>query len=791
MKRTLLLAALLLATIQIWAADVDLLTAQSVAQQFMDKKTTMIQNAGISSDVKLLHAERNTAQANKAVYYIFNSNKGFVIVSGDDRARRILAYGDQPIEMNGMPDNMKFWLSCYKEQIEFLQAHPGLAVNQANPQTQLNTPSIEPLLTAEWGQQEPYYNHCPMYGDKLCVTGCPATSLSMVFYYWKYPTGPTPPVEGYINPRSGYEFEIPALPSITFDWAHMRDTYTTYTTAQADAVAWLMRYVGQAEHLQYSPSGTGGLGEDILRGIQFFGYDEDAALVFKTVKGANSNDSIVNYTTAEWEVLLQNELANGRPVVYCAWHREWIGYFGHAFNIDGFDSTNDTYHLNWGWNGKYNGFFAIDALDVDEYHFNVENHMLIGIQPPITGPAIRVQPPVVAMTTKVGQAITKSFTVKGQELTGDVTLTLHDETGSFTIDATRVANSELENGKEIAVTYQPQAHGTHTATITLSSPGASDKSYTITGFAFIQAQTPIMLPPNDEYVDRTSFRAEWTDETPAENVQSYTLRVYGAGDAEVIDLIDGNQYNDNYYGHITLSEPWGGAAVSGGRGEVYFGHVFWGIGFDGYITYTVPGGYQNQTFSVQITTTTGNNGDGSLTVGTEQTATVEHIFDYGETYTWLVTASSGETIIIDTNRLGHSPYMTKIAIYDGDVNNLSGSTDTTPYENTISGITHKYFTVSNLQPSGWYSYRVKARYIDGTESAWSNRQTVQLVGDGHNHIVGDADHNGILGINDVTTIIDILLGSNTDYCLYCADVSGNGGISIYDVTRLIDMLLGQ
>ena len=302
---------------QIWAADVDLLTAQAIAQQFMDNKTTMIQNAGKpSTKVNLLHAETSSVKVTKAAYYIFNSDKGFVIVSGDDRARRILAFGDQPLDMDGMPDNMKFWLSCYKEQIEYLHAHPGLAVNQANQQTQLNTPSIEPLLTAQWGQQAPYYNQCPMYEDKRCVTGCPATSLAMVFYYWKYPTGPTPEVEGYINPRSGYEFEIPALPSITFDWDNMLDSYSgSYTTAQADAVAWLMRYVGQAEHLQYSPSGTGGLGDDILHGIQFFGYDEDVELVFKTVKGANSSDSIVNYTTAEWEVVLQNELANGRLIV--------------------------------------------------------------------------------------------------------------------------------------------------------------------------------------------------------------------------------------------------------------------------------------------------------------------------------------------------------------------------------------------------------------------------------------------------------------------------------------------
>jgi len=72
------------------------------------------------------------------------------------------------------------------------------------------------------------------------LTGCAATSLAMVFYYWKYPFDPTPEVEGYIS-RS-YELNIPALPSITFDWDNMLDRYTDDCTfAQADAVAWLMR----------------------------------------------------------------------------------------------------------------------------------------------------------------------------------------------------------------------------------------------------------------------------------------------------------------------------------------------------------------------------------------------------------------------------------------------------------------------------------------------------------------------------------------------------------------------
>ena len=50
----------------------------------------------------------------------------------------------------------------------------------------------------------------------------------------------------------------------------MLDKYTgSYTTAQADAVAWLMRYVGQEEQMDYTPSGSGAMGADILRAFQY------------------------------------------------------------------------------------------------------------------------------------------------------------------------------------------------------------------------------------------------------------------------------------------------------------------------------------------------------------------------------------------------------------------------------------------------------------------------------------------------------------------------------------------
>ena len=465
MKKLLLIVALLLGALQLSAADVSPVQARAAAERFLQSDVKG-KNFGAmpASGVKLLYTEMNSTQADKAVYYIFNSELGFVIVSGDDRAHQILAHGDRPLDLKRMPENMKFWLSTYKRQLEYLQAHPGLAVELPKLKSGQRADKVEPMLTAEWDQDAPYYNHCPTYGGSYCLTGCPATSLSMVFYYWKFPTDPTPPVEGYTN--ESYGFQVPALPSITFDWDNMLDKYTGgYTTAQADAVAWLMRYVGQEEHMDYSPSGSGAYGEDILRAVKFFGYDEDAQLVFKSVADDDGNDIEVYYTDAEWAAMLQNEIYEGRPVVYCAYdYSSWNGWSGHAFNVDGYTPASNTYHVNWGWSGDGNGDFALNAFSSSGYTFNVEQQMVIGIQPPAQGPTIKVNPSKLTIAGLVDQSVTSTFTVKGKALTSAITMTLNDGNGCFTMDASSVSVDEQEAGKVITVAYAPKAVGTHTAT---------------------------------------------------------------------------------------------------------------------------------------------------------------------------------------------------------------------------------------------------------------------------------------------------------------------------------------
>ena len=790
MKKLFFLATLLMAVMQASAADVNLTAAQATALRYLQTTAKGKVFAGQPvQNLKLLHTEVNSTQVNKAVYYIFNSDQGFVIVSGDDRAHQILAHGDRPLDLKRMPDNMKYWLSTYKKQLEYLQANPGLVVELPSFKNNLRAGKVEPMLTAEWDQDAPYYNHCPMYNGSYCLTGCPATSLSMVFYYWKFPTDPTPEVEGYTN--ESYGFEVTALPSITFDWDNMLDKYTgSYTPAQADAVAWLMRYIGQEEHMDYTPSASGAMGADILRAVKFFGYDEEMAkLEFKTVTDDYGEIIEQYYNDEEWAAMLQNEMYEGRPVVYCAYdYDSWWGWSGHAFNVDGYNPTDNTYHVNWGWSGEGNGDFVLNAFSSGGYTFSIEQQMIMGIQPPTQGPAIKVNRSKLDMDAIVGQGATATITVKGQELSNAITLTLNDENGVFSIDANSVAVNEQESGKVVTVTYNPQASGTHTATITLSSPGVEDKVVTINGTAVLETYTPNMLPANEQYINLTQFRADWTDETPAENVESYTLEVSTRPAVELLGTLDGSQY-PNSYESVTLTAPWGGNAVKVGNYAYYFSNY----DYEGYISFTVPEGYNNDVFSVQITTISNSYGNGNLTVGSVQTPAVGHQFSSGQTYTWLVTASEGDKITITSTDSYFSPDMSLIQVYAGDVNELTSlrGEDGDANYRLVTGITDMFYTVKDLAEAGTFYFKVKATYSDGTQSRWSNSQKVTLFENGHGYENGDVGHDGKVSIDDVTALIDFLLGSENDICTVCADVDGDSMITIADVTALIDKLLNR
>ena len=786
MKKILLLAALLLAVMQVTASNVDLATAQGAAQRFLMNKAAKGRFMTSAPAVKWTHQAKNSTNAALTAYYVVNTEAGYAIVAGDSRAREILAYGEGQIQsMNDLPDAVQYFLDIYQKQMEYLQAHPGLMVQKTANRGGI---SVEPLLTTAWAQDKPYNMKTPRKGsgsNPYCKVGCSAVSLAQVMNYWKYPEK-SPALPGYTTETHGYVMD--PLPEYTFQWDRMRDTYPTSNSGidqmsqeDIDAISWLMLYTGYAMNMDYATDQSGAEYDEIDQAIRTFGFTG-----YSMEMKWDYDDGTVNYTEEQWAELIQSELVAGRPLVYCAFdmQSDSAAIAGHAFNVDGYNAENDTYHVNFGMSADKNGYFALDAFTVDNGMtvYNFYPLLFAGLQKP-TGPAaprMIVSPSTLNMECYAGENTTATFTVAGLDLTGDITLTVNDANNVFTTDVATIALADASS-KTITVTYAPEAVGTHEATITLSSAGAEDVTVTLKGTATkapVVKYDPVMQPATD--INLNSFRAVWTDQT-AEGVASYTLDVKEkqAGAPELLAEVDwSNAVGD---GDDDLPE-----GRTRGDYSIFFDEGGMAITSDSYIkTNTLDIG----TDKVTVVFKAKNYYSHSVSTLTVKTSKDQKQFDLTQQFVeYTVVLDCNESDQIEFFANANYPTIQSIQIYAGELQapalraNVTG--DASHY--VITGITDKYYDVKNLNNEGTYVYKVKAIYTDGTESKWSNAETVTLKAGGQTYAQGDVNMDGSVNISDVTDLIDMLLSDNTKPS---GDVNGDGSINITDVTDLIDLLL--
>ena len=796
MRKLLLIAAFLFAATSVMAGNVDLSTAQTKAANFLKSKAPQGRLMTSAPTVKWTHEVKNSSNASLAAYYIVNTDKGYVIVAGDDRAREILAYGDGQLDnLNDLPEAMQLFLNMYQKQMEYLQAHPGLKVQKGIYRGGV---SVGPLLTTAWNQGKPYNMKTPKKGsgqDPYCKVGCSAVALAQVMRYWEYPTT-SPALPGYTCPTSGYV--IDPLPEYTFDWEHMRDSYPSSSSGidqlpqtDIDAISWFMRYVGQAETMDYGLDKSGAEREEIMQALGIFGY-RDAHVIEKI----DFQTDEVNYTDEQWGELIQSELIAGRPLIYCAFDMssDSTGIGGHAFNVDGYDADNDMYHVNFGMSAEKNTYYALNGFTLDNGMTVYDFYPILfaDVQDPTltTDPRIYTSTNALSLECYAGETTTATLNVTGANLIGDITLALNDADGVFSIDKTTIALADVANGA-VTVTYAPQEAGTNTATITLSSNGAPDVTVTLKGTATNKPLVkfdPKMLPADSTYITKTSFRAEWTDQTVPENVLSYTLQVNEKPSSGLIAEADWSNVPSSGTADSYLPEGW-----TVGPYSIYCEGGSISITSDSYIrTNTLDlTGFDKVTvtFSAKAYYSWATS---ALTIKTSiDQKYLELTNDFAE-YSIVLDCSESEQIEFFAN--SYYPQLQWVKIYAGEYepSQLRAIVDEgDASQRTITGITDKFYTVNNLLAEGTFLFKVKAHYTDGTESAWSNQEMVTLFDNGpapHEFEVGDVNHDHTVNIADVTALIDYLLGSG-NVCTTCANVNGDDGINIADVTALIDKLL--
>ena len=316
------------------------------------------------------------------------------------------------------------------------------------------------------------------------------------------------------------------------------------------------------------------------------------------------------------------------------------------------------------------------------------------------------------------------------------------------------------------------------------------------------AFTPVMQPADAAQVTGTGFTAQWTDETADENVESYTLWVAQDGLAYDPVLLEEANFtatqtasSDGYLTNVAssyqnyLPAGW----TCGNSLYAYDGCILIG---DNIRTksYDLPTGYDKISVVINGYNLYGDYyGSPTVTV-TAEGSTASNSFEMSDQadYTSVLNASATEAISIEGSNY---PAITGIKVYAGDVTEQANAPLLLAIETgdatrrIITGITGKQYQVNNLTAGGTFNYKVKTVYFDGTESTWSNIEQVTLA----DHVtVGDVNCDGEVNVNDVTTLVNYILGKNpTPFDSMAADVNEDTAINVNDVTALINLILNN
>lgn len=380
------MAMLLMGVFVASAGPVDEQTAKEIGAKYLRASVNLRTNAG---DMHL--AKTYFMDNGDAAFYVFNAPNGFVIVSAQDVAMPILGYSNEgQFDANNIPENMEWWLQDYANQIQYGMETQNIDFEKTAKQWELVKATgrlnenrnrnviVPPLLGDITWNQDRYYNslcpdaNAPTLGDHT-YAGCVACAMSQIMRKWNHPaqgngSHQLPP---YNNPANVLYFS-----QTNYDWANMPVALTDVngvlldgiTQEQITAVATLIYHAGVSVSTTYSTSGSSA---DVSNPVGAFKNNFDYSDELE-MEGLSFQEGGV----AMWKAKLRSSLDHGYPVFYGGSSSSGA----HAFVCDGYDS-DDHFHINWGYSGNQNNYYAIGALNYGAAGYNAQNYAIFNIHP--------------------------------------------------------------------------------------------------------------------------------------------------------------------------------------------------------------------------------------------------------------------------------------------------------------------------------------------------------------------------------------------------------------------------
>jgi hypothetical protein len=309
-------------------------------------------------------------------FYVFNyTGGGFVIVSADDVAIPILAQSNEGfIESEITNPNLKFWLDEYSQEIgEAISANlentEAIAQwdNLLNSEFDASILDVGPLCTTTWDQGQWYNYYCPVAaggpGGKAWA-GCVATTMGQLMKYYNFPAKG---VLSHSYTPPGFGTQSANFGNTNYNFANMG---TSANSGSYQEIATLLYQAGVSVDMGYGADGSGAFSTDVPWAMAtYFNYDQ------ATINIANKTD----YTNTTWIALLKSELDASRPLYYSG---STATNEGHAWVCDGYRNSDNKFHMNWGWSGASNGYYAVTGnIVAGGYSFSKNFSVVYGVKP--------------------------------------------------------------------------------------------------------------------------------------------------------------------------------------------------------------------------------------------------------------------------------------------------------------------------------------------------------------------------------------------------------------------------
>ncbi len=307
-------------------------------------------------------------------YIVDLKPRGFIVIPADDEIEPILTFGtesdftgllgpNEPLSdilADDIPNRLK---NKYKLPLEYHDKvaqrwsnlrKAALSLDGSNVIVATVSPVVNPLISDTWNQSggPPYtYNY---YTPNHYVVGCVATAMAMIVHYYRYPASAsctnTIYVDGVAQTASFNDtFNYDLMPTAI---------YTTSPLSNIQEVAKLSYDCGVSIRMQYTSSASGA-------------YTTDVVNALKTTFQYGSASWKGSYET-DWATVLKNELSAGCPTEMEIWAHPTSGTVGHAIVCDGWgtESGADRFHLNMGWGGYANNWYAVPGFSAGGYYWD-------------------------------------------------------------------------------------------------------------------------------------------------------------------------------------------------------------------------------------------------------------------------------------------------------------------------------------------------------------------------------------------------------------------------------------